>query len=513
MNLFLKRYLNRLKWITASLLLMPLTGCHGWQKSHLAAIHQYREGQIVESQIQLRKSLESPRAEKHVLQLDQAMIELASGRPDNAESRLRTIRRELDHLTQTDGLEQTTSMLTDDRALAFSGRPFERQMALNLLLLTSLVTNGQDSYAYAMQASEQAGIQKQLLAGNAQKHKDTASGAVPVQDPFIGPQLETGGTVVPAAFEHSDPRTLKLAPSPADQTHAMSAYLSAAVQSEIPTRYQETDQALSDLGVWNSAFAEEATPGRDGEFGTRCQQGHGTLHIIVLAGQAPEWVSESAMPTTVSLLIADRILSVAGKHTLPPTIAPVQISRPQPRSPGVRTELLKCHTALAEIPQAPKNSLTFHTLVDVNAAAEYTYQENRDNEIARAVTRRVAKKGAVYVLKEVQHIHNNTVVDLAVNVAGIAWEAMERADTRSWRLLPARIDVARRELPAGRWSTSLKIASTPGRGGNCVFPVHVESGRNTYVVCFIPGNSFAGNILIGGADQGIIPISDIHSNP
>ena len=38
---------------------------------------------------------------------------------------------------------------------------------------------------------------------------------------------------------------------------------------------------------------------------------------------------------------------------------------------------------------------------------------------------------------------------LALDVAGVVWEATESADTRCWGLLPDKIQVMRLELPAG----------------------------------------------------------------
>ena len=72
--------------------------------------------------------------------------------------------------------------------------------------------------------------------------------------------------------------------------------------------------------------------------------------------------------------------------------------------------------------------MTFSTVVDLNEVALASYHEHRDEEIAHAITRRVVKKGAVYVLKEAQNIHRNSYVDLGINLAGIAWEAMEKAE-------------------------------------------------------------------------------------
>jgi hypothetical protein len=147
----------------------------------------------------------------------------------------------------------------------------------------------------------------------------------------------------------------------------------------------------------------------------------------------------------------------------------------------------------------------------MHEVAQASYNEHRDQEIAAAITRRVMKKGAVYVLKETQNIHRNSLVDLGINVAGIAWEAMEKADTRSWRMLPGRIDIARAELPAGQWTTKLQITGYGTTGHLSSVPIHIADGRNTYILCIIPERDFTGNILVGGADNHIVPVSNVVS--
>jgi uncharacterized protein len=110
------------------------------------------------------------------------------------------------------------------------------------------------------------------------------------------------------------------------------------------------------------------------------------------------------------------------------------------------------------------------------------------------------------VLKEAQNIHRNSFVDLGINIAGVAWEAMEKADTRSWRMLPARIDIARTELPAGHWSTVLRLSNAGSSHTAQTIPVYIEDGRNSYIVCLIPEQEFTGHILVGGADNATIPV-------
>ncbi len=150
--------------------------------------------------------------------------------------------------------------------------------------------------------------------------------------------------------------------------------------------------------------------------------------------------------------------------------------------------------------------LNFSTIVNMNDVARASYEANRDREIAEAIVRRVTKKGTIYVLKEAQNVHRNSLVDLGVNVAGVAWEALEKADTRSWRLLPNRIDVARIELPAGQWSTGVQVRAWGNAAQSVSVPTYVQDGRNTYVVCIIPKHAVAGHILVGGADRGVFAV-------
>ena len=391
-------------------------------------------------------------------------------------------------------------MMTDSRAIAYSGRDFERRMILNMALLTSVLGDGQDAFAYSLQATEAANSRRTMLADAAKKASESSvvveAAPTPDQVDVISP------------VSHAVPRpVVNIVAAPLDQPLALSSYLATAVQSEHSMRHDETEQALNDIGFWNPAFRRHDQASSHGEFGTRCQPGNGTLHVITLVGKAPRWVSESAEPTSAALLIADRIISATGKHTLPPTIAAVKIARPEVCGHTMPTGSVQCFVGPPAAAGAGSNPLTFATVVDVNEVAMASYHEHRDEEIAVAVTRRVMKKGAVYVMKEAQNIHNNTFVDLGINVAGVIWEAMEQADTRSWRLLPARIDIARTELPAGQWSVNLRLSQYGATGSHQTVPVHIADGRNTYVVCLIPDQQITGHILVGGADNATIPVS------
>ncbi|MDA1230922.1 MAG: hypothetical protein O2856_09120 [Planctomycetota bacterium] len=476
------------------------SGCHNWQKSHETAVSQFGHGDIELSRTALRESLNKSRSEKKLLELDSGILDLASGNVTQAEAHFRTLRRELEHLEQKDVTERASSMLTDSRAIAYSGRDFERRMILNMALLTSLLGDGQDAFAYSLQATEAANNRRTMLVDAAQKtpEANVLAEAAPTPD-----QLD----VITPVSHAVERQAVNIVASPLDQPLALSSYLATAVQSENSMRYDETEQAMSDIGFWNPAFRRHDQAASRGEFGTRCQPGNGTLHVITLVGKAPRWESESAEPTSAALLIADRIISATGKHTLPPTIASVKIARPEIYGHTMPTGSVQCLVGPHGAPAKNSTPMTFSTVVDVNAVALASYREHRDAEIAQAITRRVFKKGAVYVLKEVQNVHRNSYVDLGINVAGVAWEAMEKADTRSWRMLPARIDIARTELPAGQWSVALRVSQYGSSSALQSIPVYIENGRNTYIVCLIPDHQITGNILVGGADNATFPVT------
>lgn len=478
------------------------SGCRTWKKSHELAVTNFGSGNIEASRTALQESKKSLRSEKKLIELDQGILDLASGDVQKAEGRFRTLRHELEYLEQKDITEQASSIMSDSLAVAYAGRDFERRMILNMALISSMLGDNQDAFAYSLQVTEAAAARKDAIAAATSKQKDPVAASVAERTEANA----TASEITPASFQSR----AGISASSLDQPLALSAYLAAVVQSESPSRYKETEQALTDIGFWNPTYQRHDPTRATGEFGTRCQSGNGALHVIAFIGKAPRWIPESAEPTSAALLIADRIISATGKHTLPPTIASVKIARPEFSGSVLPVGGLRCSVGPVEESAVSPASLKFSTLVDLNEVAQASYNEHRDEEIAAVIARRVLKKGAVYVLKETQGITRNSLVDLGVNVAGVAWEAMEKADTRSWRMLPARIDIARKELPAGQWTTTLQTAAYGGANAGQSIPVRIQDGRNTYVLCIIPERELTGHILVGGADDGNVAVTPSH---
>jgi len=139
---------------------------------------------------------------------------------------------------------------------------------------------------------------------------------------------------------------------------------------------------------------------------------------------------------------------------------------------------------------------TTETITDVGQLAVRQYEALRDHVLARAIVRRVVKKGIVYAGKDAFLQNDDPLVNFAIDVLGVAWEAAERADTRYWGLLPDKIQVLRLELPAGEHRIALQpIDRSRGIGPAESTTIEIEDGRNTYVLASFPDRHLVGRIL------------------
>jgi hypothetical protein len=206
-----------------------------------------------------------------------------------------------------------------------------------------------------------------------------------------------------------------------------------------------------------------------------------------MVGRGPYKVEVAAEATSDALLIADRIVSVLGKYSVPPTLAPVKV--PEIASPPLPFDLIGI-----QVDGVP--TTTTMTLTDLHLLATETFQAKLPDIMARAIARRVVKKGAVYVAKD-QLNASAPLASLAMDGLGVAWEATESADTRCWGLLPREIQIVRLELPAGTHRLDLE----PISGGRPTGPptqcnVRVTDGRNSYVLGYWPDHQPIGQVLV-----------------
>jgi uncharacterized protein len=100
---------------------------------------------------------------------------------------------------------------------------------------------------------------------------------------------------------------------------------------------------------------------------------------------------------------------------------------------------------------------------DVSGRLVRELESRRAAMLGRMVIRGVARYVAVRELEDAAEKKGGEVLGFLVGMAGnAAANALERADTRSWSLLPDRIALARVQVPAGTHEISLEV---PGLGG------------------------------------------------
>ena len=118
-------------------------------------------------------------------------------------------------------------------------------------------------------------------------------------------------------------------------------------------------------------------------------------------------------------------------------------------------------------------------VADLSDAVVADYRRRRAQVLARTVARAAAK---YVVTKQAEKKHG----EVGEWVASLGANALERADTRSWHLLPGQIAVTRLTLPVGRHRLSAELAAEDAKGPSAsrrvdLGEVEVRPGRVTFV--------------------------------
>jgi len=422
-----------------------LSGCSTHAKRIALPRNNFYDGQFTVCREQLEKIAKNHRQDRDVANLDLAMVDLLDGECRQAERRLKEVRDRFDHLEQTSLAEKTVSMWTDDSARAYAGEDYEKILIRVFLALTSLMHDGTDAESYTLQIQDKHEAIRQRLAN-------------PESEPTEGKP----GFGLPIGF-----------------------YLRGMLREQTHQNYDDALRAYSQASElvpdciplqWDVARVQQ---------GVHSQPGCGVVYVFAMVGRGPYKIEVCEQPTSDALLIADRIVSAVGPHHLPPTIAPIKV--PDVIIPP--RDVDSVHVSVEGQGIGPTVSLA-----DIERLAENTYRSQRDQIVARAVARRVIKKATVVTAKN--SIGANDLTGLGMDLAGVAWEATEAADTRCWGLLPRDIQVLRVEVPAG--DRRLQLAPMLGNyyhGIPRAIDVHVDDGRNTYVLCWFPDSHLPGRVL------------------
>jgi uncharacterized protein len=405
--------------------------------------------QLDEAHQQLAKLGEKTKRERSVVELDLALIELFNGDAQTAEQRLRKVRDEWEYLEQNSVAEKSVSMLTDDQRQQYSGEDYEKLLLRVFLTLANLMQDGGDAESYALQTLD--------------KHQALREAA-----------QEKWGERVPESYCFP----------------AIAPYMRGVLREATFANYDDAERAYRDALALQPDSAFILRDIERVQHGVHSPPGHGVVYVISLVGEGPYKEETEARATQEALLIADRLLSIVGKYSVPPTLAPIKI--PKIVSPAKPFDVVGL-----QVNGVPTS--TTIPITDLHLLASETYEAKLPELMARTIARRVVKKGAVYVAKD-QLRASAPLTSIAFDAVGVAWEATESADTRCWGLLPREIQIARLELPAG----THQIALEPVSHGRVLGPavqrqVHVTDGGNTYLLSYWPTTRPIGQVLVSNS--------------
>ena len=421
--------------LVAWLLVLIVSGCSTHSKRISQPRNLFYDGHMQACREGLEKLAKSNRHDRDVVNLDLAVVDLLSGQAKQAESKLREVRDRFDFLEQDSLAEKTVSMWTDDQVRSYAGEDYEKILIRVFLSLSSLMQDGIDAESYTLQIQNKHDELGQMFAQRSGK-------------------------------DASEYRPLPLG-------FYMRGMLREATQRDYDDAVRNYEAASSLLPNceplrWDLKRARE---------GVHSQPGQGVIYVFAMVGRGPYKVEVAEQPTSDALLIADRIVSAIGPYKLPPTIAPIKV-------PDIVVPTSDVDSVGIRIDGNPIGPTA--SLANIEQLAVSTYRANRNSVIARAVARRVIKKATVATAKNSMG-KNGGLAGIGMDIAGIAWEASEAADTRCWGLLPRDIQVLRVEAPAGDHQLQLHpLLGNHPVGPSQTAPVRVIDGRNTYVICWFP---------------------------
>lgn len=444
---------TRLALWTACLLICFSAGCATHSHQLEGIRKDYYAGHVDKSSATLDSLLSKKSKDSDALKLDRAIVELSSGQPKKAEQTLREVRDHLDYLEQKDAGEQLLAMVNDDQSIAWSGDDYEKVLIRTYLALANLMHDGGDANAYALQIDEK---QSQII-NRIENDRREENSQLDFKRVAVGP------------------------------------YLHAALLEERHLNYDDIERSRLKVVSWENSFRDGKTDLERARHGRHSEAGNGVLYLFCMVGRGPHKVEAAEVPTQAAMLIVDRILSEVLKQELTPTVAPVKVPVVQPGRSLISNVSLMIDG---------QETGTTATLTDISEFAVQQSQANLPDVIARAVVRRTVKKAAMYAVKERVGAESRPGADIALTLAGIAWEATENADTRCWGLLPDQIQVLRVELPAGEHQLELQpmLAGRP-TGRAETISVRIEDGRNTYMMGNIPDTEFVGQVLVSTNGQ------------
>jgi hypothetical protein len=386
-----------------------------------------------------------------VVKLEQAIVRLADGRPREAEQLLRHVRDRFDEIDKPTAGETALSMLSDDNRRPYAGEDYEKVLIRAFLALSNMMQEGDDAIAYSLQVNEK---QQEIIAAAAPK------------------ELEKEGENPKLAYKQV----------------ALGPYLHGLLREQSHVNYDDAARAYQQVCYFEPQFRGAQFDLERARKGHHSRRGHGALYVFALVGRGPYKTETTEVPSTAALLIADIILKSDGKYSLPTSVAPIKV----PKVVAMQNDIDNVMVGVGGQTVGGTETIT-----DVGRMAEQQYEAVFPQVVARAIVRRIVKRGVVEGTKAVAGVDDGNALNLLFDAAEFAWGAAEAADTRCWGLLPDKIQVLRVELPVGTHQISLAPArGTQSIGQTETATVQITDGANTYVLANFPDRKIAGKVLV-----------------
>ena len=458
--------------ISVIVLLVVSSGCATYASRVIQTRNAFYMGDLTTAEAPAKPSFWSRRGEDDVYELERAMALLAGGKPKEAEQSLRLVRDRFEKLEGQTALDVVASYTSDDTKRPYAGEDYEKVLIRVMLALANLMHDGGDAEAYSLQIVEK---QQQIIEAAKKENEG---------------RKEKGRENPRANYKQI----------------ALGAYLRGILREETQTNYDDATRALLQVKEWAPEFESGREDLARVQSGQHSAKGNGVLYVFGLVGHGPIKIQTSETPSSTAMFFADQIVSAVGSQTVTPTVAPILV----PRVVATPRFVAALGVDVDGQPMAQTETIT-----DVTRLAIEQYDAIFPQVVARAVARRALKKGLLFGAKEFTGVQKGSLTGLAVDVAGIAWEAMEVADTRCWGLLPDQIQVVRIELPAGDHRVDLRALNPRNQpmGAPSCLDVKIEDGRNTYMMAMFPENRLVGEILSSrGADQAQVADKQVSHN-
>ena len=454
----------------AILLVVLFAGCTTHSR-RLANFHSaFHSGDIEAAVVESEKLLEKSRKQRELVLLDQSLVKLSEGKPEQSEALLREVRDKFASGPKFSGLKDLSSWVIHEQTKAYQPDDYERLFVPVFLAISNLVQDGDDAFAYSNQIIQlQAEIDSSL--------QQLQNQLPPEPDTDLKQQ-----TNQLASAKLSDPNQFSTKKIEIPKV-ALAPYINGILYEQTHRDYDSAARFYNKTVSCNPNFKQGQAALKRAQTGTHSRKGSGVLHLFVAVGQGPRKIEHAEVPTSQAMLIADRILSQLGDHTLPPTIAPIKTAR-------VTVPRNRIKNVLVSVDGKPVGKT--ETITDLGKIAVQQDRATHNAEVARAVVRRIIKKSAVYAGKDALETVSHSWADMLINIGGVIWEATETADTRCWGLLPEKIQVLRVELPQGRHHIGLKA----NHGHDVAYAnVEIRDGKNTYVYAYFPDQKVVGKVL------------------